>query len=393
MRSLLLLALINLISPILLAQDNVSEPTSVIAEGSGVDAKSALDDAFRQAVQQVVGLMVDAETLVENDKLVREKVLTYSGGFIVNYKTLAEVNNGSIARIRIQANVARQALRQRLEASQVIGKNVDGPGIFAEATTKMQSNASFGEMIDSFIGDLSTTVLTVKHPDRPRIVSLQDDTANIVLDVSVSVDEDRYRQVAEKLTDLLSKHASKTSDFVVRSEKQANGKLYIADGVGDTIIRDAFVEEELRPDVYVIAVGYSLSKSGDRMSNRYYFVDPAALQRIIQATRKQCWLSVRLLDEDGKEVSFDKFEPKLEGDHYQSYDTNLCAYFTTLNDEWRTSDPVWGEESQMAWIMPVFSHFSGEDLYFLKEMPFQVKFSLSLEELKSVKSIQCQFTN
>src|SRR5262249_37665837 len=41
---------------------------TVVVEGSGATREKALQDAFRAAVRQVVGALVDAETLVKDDK-------------------------------------------------------------------------------------------------------------------------------------------------------------------------------------------------------------------------------------------------------------------------------------------------------------------------------------
>ena len=57
----------------------------VIAEGVGDSHDNAIKDAFRNAVRQVVGVYVDSETLVKNDKLVDDKILTLSNGFINDY--------------------------------------------------------------------------------------------------------------------------------------------------------------------------------------------------------------------------------------------------------------------------------------------------------------------
>ncbi|MEK6238929.1 MAG: SHD1 domain-containing protein, partial [Planctomycetales bacterium] len=67
------------------AGDNPFQETkgtqTVLAEGVGTANDAALKDAFRNAVRQVVGTVVDAETLINNDKLIDDKVLTYSDGF------------------------------------------------------------------------------------------------------------------------------------------------------------------------------------------------------------------------------------------------------------------------------------------------------------------------
>ena len=86
------LAVVALLNPTasVFAQGNVAKAKNeqlqeVVAEGVGTTADEAIKDAFRNAVRQVVGAVVDAETLVKNDELIDDKVLTYSDGFIKGY--------------------------------------------------------------------------------------------------------------------------------------------------------------------------------------------------------------------------------------------------------------------------------------------------------------------
>lgn len=55
-----------------------SPSEAIVVEGVGMTPDEALKDAFRNAVRQVVGAVVDAETLVKNDEVINDKVLTYS---------------------------------------------------------------------------------------------------------------------------------------------------------------------------------------------------------------------------------------------------------------------------------------------------------------------------
>ena len=48
--------------------------------GVGTDPDKAVQNAFSQAIEQVVGVLVDADTVVKNDQLIRDEVLTYSRG-------------------------------------------------------------------------------------------------------------------------------------------------------------------------------------------------------------------------------------------------------------------------------------------------------------------------
>ena len=47
-------------------------------------------NAYSNAVQQALGLYVDAETLVQNDQIVQDKILTYSKGFIQEVTTVKQ---------------------------------------------------------------------------------------------------------------------------------------------------------------------------------------------------------------------------------------------------------------------------------------------------------------
>ena len=69
---------------LIFAQEAFKE-SIVVARGNGESADEALKDAMSQAIQQVVGTMVDADTLVQNDEIVSEKVLTYADGMISKY--------------------------------------------------------------------------------------------------------------------------------------------------------------------------------------------------------------------------------------------------------------------------------------------------------------------
>lgn len=96
----------KLISKFLLAGliiSNVSFAQVVTVEGIGVDKDSAVRDAMRNAVEQVVGTFVDSRTLVEKSVVAMDEIFTKSDGFVRNIKIISEsVSNNSY---QIKANV------------------------------------------------------------------------------------------------------------------------------------------------------------------------------------------------------------------------------------------------------------------------------------------------
>src|SRR5712692_9942416 len=69
-----------------LAGEEPAAYRTVVAEGVGQTAEDARKDAFRNAVRQAVGALIDAETLVQNDQVIKDEVLTYSNALVKSYK-------------------------------------------------------------------------------------------------------------------------------------------------------------------------------------------------------------------------------------------------------------------------------------------------------------------
>ena len=68
----------------------------VIVTGVGTDPDKAVQNAFSQAIEQTVGLLVDAETVVKNDQLIRDEILTYSRGYVEKYKIVKQWEEGGL---------------------------------------------------------------------------------------------------------------------------------------------------------------------------------------------------------------------------------------------------------------------------------------------------------
>lgn len=82
--------LLLVISPATAAQVKIVE-----VKGLAVDRASALSDAKRLAVEQMVGIYVDSKTSVENNTEISDEIYTKAGSFISRYRILGEGKNGT----------------------------------------------------------------------------------------------------------------------------------------------------------------------------------------------------------------------------------------------------------------------------------------------------------
>lgn len=76
----------------------------------------ALKDAKRNAVQSGLGVLVDNETLVENYRLISDRILTLSTGYVRNFEVIEKGRDGDLYRVVISAEVAIADMNSDLRA-------------------------------------------------------------------------------------------------------------------------------------------------------------------------------------------------------------------------------------------------------------------------------------
>lgn len=93
-----------------------SDLQTTIARGIGNSTDAALKDALNQAIMQAAGAIVDSHTLVKNDEIIQEKVLTASNAIVKTYDVImpAPKRSNGLFEIRIKAIVQKNLLRQTL---------------------------------------------------------------------------------------------------------------------------------------------------------------------------------------------------------------------------------------------------------------------------------------
>ena len=76
--------------------------------GRGLTPTEAENDALRAAVENTLGVLVDAQTLTENSILISDQIFTQSRGFVNDYRVLSRELVGNIWHVTINATVDDQ---------------------------------------------------------------------------------------------------------------------------------------------------------------------------------------------------------------------------------------------------------------------------------------------
>ena len=100
----------------------------VTVEGVGDSRSSALNQAWLEAIRLAVGMMIEAKTELDQDK-VAEKIIAHSRGVVEGYEILGADQEGGVFHLRMQAKVRKDILRDGLQyvasKGQVIAFSLD----------------------------------------------------------------------------------------------------------------------------------------------------------------------------------------------------------------------------------------------------------------------------
>ncbi len=105
--------------------------------------EAALQNAFRRAVEQVVGVALESKTVVKDSELLNDKIFSKSHGFIKTYRIVDEKVEGDAYRIMVFASVSRYKLEQGLDDAGLLLKKLGKPRI---AVVVLEQNSDGGQV-------------------------------------------------------------------------------------------------------------------------------------------------------------------------------------------------------------------------------------------------------
>lgn len=103
---------------------------TTISTGIGMTPELALKEALSAAVQQAAGTLIDAKTMMKNDSIMEEQVLSASDGFIKRFEKIGEArkNRQGLWQIKIQAVVLMKPLKQKLSDTHILVQDTGNSG-------------------------------------------------------------------------------------------------------------------------------------------------------------------------------------------------------------------------------------------------------------------------
>lgn len=106
--------------------------TAALIGGDVAKARDrAIENALRTAVEQVIGTMVDSESLVKNNELLSDRIYTQTTGYIAGYTILDEKKDtdANLYSVTVEANVKEGNLTDDLNAVGILMRRMKMPRV------------------------------------------------------------------------------------------------------------------------------------------------------------------------------------------------------------------------------------------------------------------------
>jgi len=163
--------------------------------GHGATEDAAFKQAVMEAVRQVVGSLVSAETLINNEQVIKDEVLTLSNGFVekVVNQEKTKLNDGTW-QVRLNCIVRKEQVYAKLQKANVPTMKFDGVSMFADVVSqsnfRKDAHVMLAKAVRDFLRDYPS--LYRYECEKPVLVHAGDEITTVNIKYRVKVDAGSY---------------------------------------------------------------------------------------------------------------------------------------------------------------------------------------------------------
>lgn len=226
----------------------------IIAEGVGADVEGARKDACRNAVRQAVGAYVDSETVVANDELITDRIVTLSPAFVEKAEPVAgsEKKEDGLVRVRMRTHVRITKILDELAAGRIktrpVTRKLDTQSLLAELTTKSDQHEAQRDILAKLMRDYPESCLTVSQFGKESIEKKADGSVAVNVPLSIRPNDENYAAFSKTLCEALSATKRASGEFKVDGTKFGPNPQYAKDRV------NAGLKEALTNNKYMLGM-------------------------------------------------------------------------------------------------------------------------------------------
>jgi hypothetical protein len=242
---------------------NTNRVYYVQVESFGTTVEEARHNGFRKAIELAVGTIVLGEAESVNDRMIRNQVITYSGGYIDDFKIISQSGNTVVMDVWVSdSKIAKRLLAMGVSTTSTVnadGIRNDWDRRTAQETTDQRRREDGIKLAKAVLGDYPRMAFDV-IPRGSRVVSAKGEP-QFVLHYDIKFNKDWVSSLKE----------------VLLKTRSGNGMISHLKGGGFTIAEPWFVTttgwwSDMSPNLWIDTFrGRELSLRVDHGNNLYCF--------------------------------------------------------------------------------------------------------------------------
>ena len=131
--------------------------------GVGNTYEEAKNNAFREAIEYQVGVVIASERESYNDKLIKNEILAYSSAFVDEYKIISQQNTGNKVQVVIDVKLSLLRLSDRILSKGKDSKNLDGAKHDTQYKSFLENKQNGDRILASILNDYPKRAYDIKQ--------------------------------------------------------------------------------------------------------------------------------------------------------------------------------------------------------------------------------------
>jgi len=331
--------------------------------------------------------------MVENDKLIEDKILTLSNGFVKTSKVISQNKSGKLFKVKIEAVVEVTGIENILKKEKLMASGViDGESLVDQVKGKEKITKDASEMIKKKMKNFPENVLEIQVNEKAtKVLKTVGNVNTVQYEILIKPNLEKYKTFSKSLEQILDKISSKTTEGVLNFEYNNNSKTnkLIGRGVDQYYPVYGYVENInsgflnlMNRDNFILGISTNRTSGGKSLNYKLYILDNIKYLAPFLFNIKNSFNKSVLSDNSGQMTLSDTICLKVKLLDKNDQDIILKKYSApSLFSNWRG-------QSKILLINNVFfmnKDYGGGQL---PELYFRPNIDIETEDLKKVKKVE-----
>jgi len=133
--------------------------------GIGNTYEEAKHNAFKEAIEYQVGVVIASERISYNDTLIKDEILAYSSAFVDEYKIISQQNIGNKIQVVVDVKLSLLRLSDRILSKGKDSKNLDGAKHNNQYKSFLENKQNGDRILASVLNDYPKRAYDIKQSD------------------------------------------------------------------------------------------------------------------------------------------------------------------------------------------------------------------------------------